>query len=950
MFKELFDFIVFKLKQIVTSRLFPVTLLFILLFSLLAGRMYRLQVVEGDLAQQNVEEIVTRTLVLSPTRGRIYDRNGKLLAYNELIQNVVVSDDGSYANGYQRNEMLLRLIAILDRFGEEVKPSFDIYYDEKGNLKENFPSENARLRFLRDMYGRSSVSQLSDLEMRTTPRQIVDYYADKFGVGVDEEGNPYEIDPQTALKLIYIRYSMYANYYMRYIVSVVAEDVKQETVAAIREHQGELLGVDIAKDTRRVYNDSYYFCHILGYTGSASTEEIESLNAQGGEYYAGNIVGKTGIEASMELVLHGKSGHQTVNVNNLGQLKQVASVVEAVAGDDIYLSIDADLQKGIYFLLEQKLAGILINHLVEELPETEDEVQEKVNQKELIPIRLAYFQLINNNVVDMNHFSQGLTDSAERRIYQVFSARQNELLSDLERQLTGIDPVAYKDMNEEMQTYYTKLYNVLLSENILTRERIDTDSALYKQYRQEGSISLQTFLRGALEEEWIDLTSLDLGGTYSSMEEVYRTLVAYILEHLRDSDSFSKEIYRNLVEQDQISRCDIALTMFEQGVIRPDPLYQYRLLQDSPRTAFNFLKDKLYNVEITPAQLALDPYSASATVVDVANGQVLAMVSYPGYDTNRIYEGGYYGSLVNDQSSPLFNSATQSRTAPGSSFKLVTSAAALEEGLISPDARLETQGIFSAAGMEVKCWVYPDDHGEINVCEALMYSCNDFFARMGYELALKNGSYSDSYGMEKLEKYARLLGLGEKSGVEITEYEPVISNTSALTSAIGQGTNLFACSHLARYVTTIATRGNIYDLTLLDRRYTAAGDLVQSYRGELASKTLLHSSTWDAIWEGMRLVLAEGGISDIWTEHVAAAGKTGTAEENELRPDHATFVSFGPYENPKVSVAVTIPNGYTSGNAAELGSYIYDYYFGYISMDDILSGGARDRGGNSINE
>jgi penicillin-binding protein 2 len=942
MFKEFLDFLIYKLKQIVTSRLFPVTLVFIVLFSILIGRMYTLQIVQGASAQQDVEEITKRTVILAPTRGKIYDCNGKLLAYNQLVQNVIVTDDGSYRNGYERNSMLIRLIEILDRFGEKVTPSIDIYFDEEGVLRESFASENARLRFLRDMYGRTSVSQLSESELQTDAQAIMDFYSDKFGIGVNEDGSRYTLDPQTALKLLYIRYSMYANYYTRYNPSTVAEDVKEETVAAIREHAAELGGVDIEQTYKRVYNDAVYLCHILGYTGYASTEEIEALNAAGGNYYSGDVIGKAGIEASMEQALHGSSGTRTIYVNNLGQVKQEGSIIEAVAGDDIYLSIDVDLQKGIYHLLEQKLAGILINHLVNDDVNPED-------SDHLIPVKQAYFQIINNNVLDLNLFREAEAGTAQRRIFYYFTERQEKVLTAIRKELLESGARSYNALGEDMQTYFTELYDVLQEEKILIRSRIETDSALYKNYRIDGTISLQEYLRGAVDREWVDMTLLDLDEKYNSSEEVYRALVDYIIERLHYSSDFSKELYRKLIYAGTINRCDIALAMYEQGVLEPDPEYEEKLLMRSSEVAFAFLQDKLQSIEITPAQLALDPYSAAATVVDVTSGRVIAMVSYPGYDNNRIYESGYYASLVADQSTPLFNSATQARTAPGSSFKMVTAAAAMEKGIIEDDTIVTTTGIFEAAGMQVKCWFYPDNHGNINVSQALMVSCNDFFAQMGYLLSLKSGEYSDSLGMEAIRQYASLLGLNEKSGVEIAEYEPVISDTSALTSAIGQGTNLYACSHLARYATAISTRGNIYNLTLLDHQTKADGTLVQSFRGQLVSKTILSNSSWNAIWKGMHMaVMGEDLSSEIWK--VDAAGKTGTAEESELRPDNATFVSFAPFDDPKISVSVMIPHGYTSGNASELGRYIYNYYYGFLSYEDILSGEARDEGGNEINE
>ena len=942
MFKELLDYLIFKLKQIVTSRLFPVTLFFLALFGILFGRMYRLQIVEGASAQENVEEITTKNVILPPTRGKIYDTNGKLLAYNQLIQNVIVTDDGSYKNGYERNKMLLQLIAILDRYGENIVRSFDIYYDENGVLQEDFSSENARLRFLRDMYGRTSISQLTEKEIRTTPEEVVAFYSDKFGIGMNVDGTRYEIDAQVALKLLYIRYSMYANYYTRYVPSTVASDVKEETVAVIREHAAELKGVEIEQSSKRVYNDAVYLCHILGYTGYASQEEIETLNEAGGSYYSGDVIGKTGIEASLETLLHGSSGSRTIYVNNLGQVKQVGEVVEPVAGNDVYLSIDVQLQKGIYHLLEQKLAGILLNHLVNEDVDPE-------NDDHLIPVKQAYFQIINNNVLNLNLFSQANPETAQGRIYYFFSQRQDRILSSIRKELLDPGAASYRELDEDMQTYLTELYNVLQSEKILIRSRIDTDAALYKNYRVEGSISLQEYLRGAVDKEWVDMTLLNLDEKYNSSEEVYRSLVDYIIERLRDSDSFSKELYRKLIYSSVINRCDIGLAMFEQNVIEPDPVYEEKLRWRSSEAAFEFLRDKIKSIEITPAQLALDPYSASATVVDVNTGRVLAMVSYPGYDNNRIYESGYYSSLMEDQATPLFNSATQARTAPGSSFKMVTAAAVLEKGIIDSETIIHTEGSFEAAGMVVNCHIYPANHGNINVSEALMFSCNDFFAQMGYRLAQKNGEYSDPVGMEALGYYARLMGLGEKSGIEIAEYEPVISDISSLTSAIGQGTNLFACSHLARYATAIATRGNIYDLTLLNHMTNSEGSLIQTYRGTLKEKTVFREDTWDAIWDGMHMAVMGADLDDtVWK--VNAAGKTGTAEENEKRPDNATFISFAPFDDPKISVSVMIPHGYTSGNASELGRFIYNYYYGFLTYEEILSGEAIDEGGNEINE
>lgn len=943
MFKELLEYLLYKGKQIVTSRLFPVVMVFIVLFGLLLRQMYRLQIEQGDEAEENVKTTTVRTISEPATRGRIYDRNGELLAYNRLMQNVTVVDDGSYENGYVRNLMLLRLIGILDKHGEKVEASIPLYYDEDGELRESFASDAARLRFLRDMYGYKEVGELSDEERETTAEDILKYYIAYYGIGQNADKTTYEIDPQTALKLVYIRFSLAQNFYVRYRPSVVARDVDEATVVDIRENAPRLLGVDIGQSYERVYNDAVYFCHIIGYTSLASAEEIERLNEQGGDYESGDMIGKTGIENTMEESLRGTAGHTTMYVNNLGRVQQIIEKTDPEAGDDIYLSVDAGVQRATYHLIEQKLAGILSAHLV-------DYDADPADENHYVPIKKAYYQLIGNNVLNIGHFAASDAGQAEKRLYAAFLRSEDSVIGAVTDELLSLTPSAYKDLPADMQDYFKAVYNAMLSEEILLRDNIDTTSELYLAYRIDGSISLQEYLRQALERGWVDVSLLEIGEKYTSSEEVYRKLVDLIRDRIIDNTLFAKAVYEKLIYSDTVSRCDVALALFEQGALETDEKWIGALSAGDEEQAFQFMKEKIYSIEITPAQLAIDPYSAAATVVDVTTGRVLAMVSYPGYDNNRLGDSSYYASLLQDESTPLFNSATQAQTTPGSIFKPVTAAAALETGLITENTYLSTHGVFVGAGIEVHCWSYPNSHGDINVAGALKVSCNDFFSQLGYRLGLVDDAYVDAAGVEKLQQYAALLGLGDKSGVEVAEYPPIITDTSAVTSAIGQGTSLFSNVQLARYASTIATKGTVYDLTLLDHRTSASGELLQSYRGDFVSKTELQESTWHAIRYGMHLSATEGSTAYVFSKKVDIAGKTGTAQENKARPNHATFISFAPYEDPEISVSVTIPHGYTSGNTAELGGYIYDYYYGHISYEDVISGHARDAGGNSISD
>ena len=943
MFREILELIGYRLRKIVTSRLFPLTLIFLALFSALFLRIYRLQVQQGEEARRSVNESMIRTVPTEATRGTIYDVRGVPLAYNRLRYDVTVRDDGSYADGYERNLMILRLIAILEEHGETVLQSIPLALDEAGQLTTTFSSEASRLRFLRDIYGLRNVSDLTQEQRDSTAWDIYQHFRELFGIGSYRNGSTYLVSTAHALKCIYIRYSMYTNYYVRYNAVTAAQDIAPETVAALLEHAPELLGVEIRESYTREYNNALYFSHIIGYTGQISAEEIEAMNEAGGSYATGDVIGKAGIEASMEEILCGTKGFQRIYVNNVGQVQSVIETVDPVSGNDVYLSVDSRLQIAIYFLLQQKLTGILIDNLIN------GEVEDPAEEHHYIPIRTAYNQLISNNVLDYTRFSLYTQDTASWRLDTAFREGRTEVLEELEQELTSYQPTAYRLLDGPMRNYMDAVYKILLDEEILLADKVELTSDRYLRYRREGSISLAEFLRGALEAGWIDTSVLPLDSKYTTSEQVYRQMVDLVLGLLTENRDFSKAVYEELIRDGRIDLCDLGLALFEQGVIAYNAEDVAELENGDGDTAFEFLVRKINSIEITPAQLALDPCSASASVVDPATGKVLAMVAYPGYDNNRISDPDYYASLLEDQSSPLFNSATQAQAAPGSVFKLVTSAAALETETVEPDTVITTEGVFTEAGMHLECSVYPRNHGDICLWEALRDSCNDYFCRVAYQFSFVDDVFSDTKGLEIIQDYAARLGLGKKSGVEVSEYAPQISRTSAIASAIGQGSHLYSNIQLADYVTAIATRGTVYDLTLLDHTARPDGTLIQSFRGTLIAKAQFDGVTWDNMLEGMHKAATDGATAILYSGNVDLACKTGTAEESKNRPDHASFICFAPFDSPQVCVSVSIFHGYSSGNTADLGGSILDYYFGFTEFEDIITRDA-GRGGNDIQE
>ena len=232
---------------------------------------------------------------------------------------------------------------------------------------------------------------------------------------------------------------------------------------------------------------------------------------------------------------------------------------------------------------------------------------------------------------------------------------------------------------------------------------------------------------------------------------------------------------------------------------------------------------------------------------DPDTGEVKAMVSYPSYNNNRLANGidsSYYASLNTDLSSPMLNRATQSRTAPGSTFKPISSTAVLEEGVANASTYVKCTGIFDKISPAAKCWIYPNAHGSLNVSGAIAVSCNFFFYQMGYNLGTVNGTYNSQRGLTKLKKYASMYGFNRKSGVEITEYEPHISDEDAIRSAIGQGTNNMTAISLARYVTALATDGKLYTFRLLSKICDANGNVIEELipEGEQIEHKMLSSA------------------------------------------------------------------------------------------------------------
>lgn len=977
-FRELKEMIKEILLGTIHSRMFWLGAVLTGLCILLIGRLFQLQILEGQSYQDKYIQKTRKEITLTSTRGRIFDSNGNVLADN-LPAYAVTVKSGYYKTNAELNQALLEMIRLLEEHGESLETTFPVTLGEDNVCSFTLNSEAAVYRFFRDdVFGVKSVEELTEEQKATTADQVFAKFKSTYGLtsSYEKDGQkvkftgwldrsnhnePVEISEEDAMKIVNIRYAMRVLTYNKSQSVKIASNVSESTVAAVKENADRLLGMDVEQETIRVYPDAEYFSHIIGYTGTASQEDLDKFNGalenegKEGIYKSGDIVGRSGMEQKMELDLQGKKGTQTVYMDSVGHILEVEEdkTVEAVNGNDVTLSIDKDLQIGMYHILEQSLASILLNKLTDgEFTRPTEKLDADLWK---IPVKDLYFQLINNNILDMDHFSGDKASETEKTIHQKFTERRQLVLQQLEEQLT-VSPQPVSQLSEEMQSYMEYLYSYLASsKKILLTAQIDKNDAVYQQWIND-EISLRDFLYAAIEKNWIDTTQIQSESAYSNTDQIYRQLVEQLLESLPDNKAFSKVIYDSLVHQEVVTGNELCLALFDQGVLEYDQEAVQRLSSGGHAEAFEFVKEKIGSLELTPAQLALDPCSGSVIITDVNTGKVKALVTYPGYDNNKMsgkVDADYYRQLSEDLSSPFLNEATQISMAPGSTFKMVTAAAGLCEGVINLNTKVDCTVVFDKITPSPKCWKLDGGHGEQNVVQAIANSCNFFFYEVGYRLCLDElGQYNEELGLQRLAKYSEMFGFSEKSGIEVDETgNTQISDSLPVPSAIGQGTNAYSPIQMARYVTALANKGSLFELSILENEKDAQGNVTKEFQPQLERAVELPDWVLDNLQQGMHDVVYEGSIAGFFSDlDTVVAGKTGTAQENLSRADHAQFISFAPYESPEISMVVMIPHGYTSGYTATAAKELYKYYFGQITLEEVKSRRATADGYTSVGD
>lgn len=321
----------------------------------------------------------------------------------------------------------------------------------------------------------------------------------------------------------------------------------------------------------------------------------------------------------------------------------------------------------------------------------------------------------------------------------------------------------------------------------------------------------------------------------------------------------------------------------------------------------------------------------AVAVMNCKTGEVLALATYPSYDLNTYYED--YDKLVKDADSPLFNRALLSTYAPGSTAKVSTALGILEEGVATEYSTIQCVGSYKYG---LVCNIGHSNR-TIDIRTALQDSCNTYFYHYGGELL----------GIEKMNMYREMLGLGQPTGIELYENTGVLDSPSyrtsigqtwqtgfSLQSAIGQAGNLFTPLQLCNYVATVANGGTRYSAHIIKSVLSADNStIIMEKEPEVVCETGIKEENIKIVKEGMRRVATVTLAGNFDDSVVKVACKTGTSTlEKTINGQKGIYrngflISFAPYDDPEIAVAIAVEGGYSGGSLSSIASAIYNYYY-----------------------
>ncbi len=337
---------------------------------------------------------------------------------------------------------------------------------------------------------------------------------------------------------------------------------------------------------------------------------------------------------------------------------------------------------------------------------------------------------------------------------------------------------------------------------------------------------------------------------------------------------------------------------------------------------------------------ALGDRNGAVVVMDVSNGNILAMISHPAYDLNKLSRNmtaSDFRTLLNDPNAPLVNRAAQSAFPPGSIFKIVAYSASLEKGAFTPVSIFQDPGYWDGLGQNNRkyCWTWPTTHaghGTLTLSSALTQSCDVTFYQVGQKL--------DQLDRGLMTAFARAFGLGAETGIEISEAAGNIPDPAknpgwglgeAVNMVIGQGTMLTSPLQIADMMAAVANGGTLYRPHLVSRISSVAEGTEKITQPEVRGKLPISAATLASVKDALKKVTQDKtgtAYSAFRGDKIISAGKTGTAEVLKEGEPHSWFAGYAPADDPKIAVVVLAEHGGEgSKTAAPIFRQIVDQYF-----------------------
>lgn len=439
------------------SRPVILAILSVFLSAILVGRLFYLQIIRGEQYTENFEESVTRRVSIPAKRGRILDRNGKVLAESQAVRDITIVDNtgNSKEENNRLNAIIQKTLQILSDNDESISDDFGIEWN--GSEYEFTEDGFYHLRFLADVYGYADTETLSDEEREAGAEDIVLMLADRYRIEKDMTSSQKCV---LLLNTVIVRYNLSLNAFQKYMPTVIARDVSSDTVGKILSEK-DLDGVTASTNYKRVYYDSEYLSDVTGYISQISAAE---LSEQEDIYSAGDRIGKVGIEASMEETLRGTNGYREISVDNLGREKNELSFKAPSDGNDVYLTIDKDVQIAAHRIVEKNLRDIILAKMTDSV--TSFEITEETNGKDIVIPAADVYASILSNIIDRDHFESDDASDSELQMLGIFNSYLDSAKMMVRSELESVR-TPYDEATQELKDYSTYIVRALYDQGVL---------------------------------------------------------------------------------------------------------------------------------------------------------------------------------------------------------------------------------------------------------------------------------------------------------------------------------------------------------------------------------------------------------------------------------------------------------------------------------------------------